>query len=647
MKRGSRRIATSSSGPRCRPTVRVSPIVSIADGHATVARAQSRDRSGQRRAHRSAHRATGLVAGRRTTDLDGHGAARRGVRDVRSTGSYANLVSSRHAESAWSPDGKTIALADIPPERHRAGRRTTAIPIEPAIATPICSARQSGSCGRSTRRRRPTAHSPNKQARRRRPIARGATPTRSIRSGIAPPRSTTPRATRRRGARGGRRSSAKLRPAAIAATSDDELDAVIHELVRQHPPYRQSATGRAAVSSAHPVATAAGVEMLAKGGNVVDAAVAVSFALGVVEPDASGPGGYGQILIYKKGMERPELIEFMTRVPEDAGLSNTSLLQNGRLPDGGPVVANVPGTVAAMRLAWEKYGSKKIPWADLLQPAIRAARNGYVVSEGLATTLATEREQFLKYEGSRALFFRDGQPLHAGDTLKNPDLAWTLEQIAKDGADALYKGEVASPDGRRPSRARQRDEVERSRAVLCRRARAGGEHLSWLHTLLERAACVGRSGARRQVESARAVSVSEAVRRRRGDVARDDRRVAAHAVDTKSDRRSEPVADDDRAVHGQRHGARSVGVLRSEGGDQPAGIARRHARVRQTGYEDGDRSSSRVRRSAARMDTTRISRRAAARPERRRTSPPTPTGTSSPRRRRSARGAAISTSRRD
>ena len=65
------------------------------------------------------------------------------------------------------------------------------------------------------------------------------------------------------------------------------------------------------------------------------------------------------------------------------------------------------------------------------------------MSEGLATTLATEREQFLKYESSRALFFRDDQPLHAGDTLKNPDLAWTLEQIAKGGADAFYKGEIA------------------------------------------------------------------------------------------------------------------------------------------------------------------------------------------------------------
>ena len=114
-------------------------------------------------------------------------------------------------------------------------------------------------------------------------------------------------------------------------------------------------------------------------------------------------------------------------------ISRTSLLSTA-----------VPGTVAGMYTAWQKYGSKQVPWADLLAPAIRAARNGYEVSQGLATTLATEREHFAKYEGSRALFFRNGQPLVAGDTLKNPDLAWVLEQIAAKGADGFYKGDVAS-----------------------------------------------------------------------------------------------------------------------------------------------------------------------------------------------------------
>ncbi len=358
-------------------------------------------------------------------------------------GHYVNVASARHAESAWNPDGKTMTLVDLPPtepiapvgyngDPDRTGDReanllssvggrmwTIAAPISPDLGL----VEQQGS---------PAAD-------------------RAVRNGdsfdqlwdrTAALYYSAPDAASRRAQ--WESLKAKYRPRAVAAKTDDELASVLHELLHEHPPYKQAATGRAAVSSAHPVATAAGLEMLAKGGNVVDAAVAVSFALGVVEPDASGPGGYGQMLVYTQGLERPQLIEFMTRVPEDAGLTNTSLLTNGRLPDGGPAVANVPGTVAAMYLAWQKFGSKKIPWADLLQPAIRAARDGYVVSEGLATTLATERDQFLKYDGSRALFFRDGEPLHAGDTVKNPDLAWTLEQIARGGADAFYRGEIAT-----------------------------------------------------------------------------------------------------------------------------------------------------------------------------------------------------------
>lgn len=236
---------------------------------------------------------------------------------------------------------------------------------------------------------------------------------------------------------------ARHRLRALAARTDAELDDAIWELLRQRPPLRPAATGRAAVSSAHPVATAAGVEMLAKGGNVVDAAVAVSFALGVVEPDASGIGGYGQMLVHLQGMAEPTLIEFMTAVPELASITNPSFPVGGRFPSDGPVLANVPGTVAAMHLAWTKYGSTRLTWAQLIEPAIRAAETGYEVSDGLATTLSVEREGFLEYPASRALFFRDGLPLAAGDTVRNPDLAWTLREIAKGGADAFYRGAVA------------------------------------------------------------------------------------------------------------------------------------------------------------------------------------------------------------
>ena len=175
---------------------------------------------------------------------------------------------------------------------------------------------------------------------------------------------------------------------------------------------------------------------------MVDAAVAVSFALGVVEPDASGIGGYGQMLIYKPGMDDPKLIEFMTRAPEEASLLVGGYLENGEYPPDGPVLANVPGTVAAMYLAWQKHGSGTMEWADLLAPAIRAAENGYEVSDGLATTLSVERDHYLKYDGPKTLFFRNGEPLGAGDTVVNTDLAWTLRQIAEGGADAFYEGEV-------------------------------------------------------------------------------------------------------------------------------------------------------------------------------------------------------------
>lgn len=236
---------------------------------------------------------------------------------------------------------------------------------------------------------------------------------------------------------------ATFRPRAQSARDDAELERVLHAMVGERPPLRQEAVGRAAVSSAHPVATAAGLEILRKGGNVVDAAAAVSFALGVVEPDASGIGGYGEMLIHTAGMDKPALIEFMARVPEEAALSNAALLEDGRYPSDGPVLAMVPGTVAGMHTAWRRFGGGKVAWADIVAPAIRAARDGYVVSDGLATTLRRERDGFAKYESSRALFFRNGQPLAAGDTIRNPDLAWTLEQIARNGADGFYRGAVA------------------------------------------------------------------------------------------------------------------------------------------------------------------------------------------------------------
>ncbi len=350
-------------------------------------------------------------------------------------GRFVNYLATARGDVAWSPDGRTILVAECEgdesgyngdPDRVGDRRRNESLratdrllsipaPVELAAGSPVAStvsvdrpARNAEAWDRFAQRMRRTYFAGSRE--------KGAAWDAIV---------------------------ARLAPRARAARSDEALEMVMHEAITARPTLRDEATGRAGVSSAHPVATEAGVEMLRRGGNVVDAAVAVSFALGVVEPDASGVGGYGEMLIYQRGMATPALLEFMARVPEDAGLGNATLQENGRYPSDGPVLAMVPGTVAAMHTAWKRHGSGRIPWADLLAPAIQAARDGYVVSDGLATTLWLERDRFAKYESSKALFFRDGKPRVAGDTIRNGDLAWTLEQIARRGADGFYRGDVA------------------------------------------------------------------------------------------------------------------------------------------------------------------------------------------------------------
>ena len=366
------------------------------------------------------------------------GGARPGVFVTPTDGRYVNLVSARHAAPAWAPDGATIALAEL-------GADAPGYNGDPARVADRDVSEDLSATGRLWTVAAPTAPDDGLVERRvtaaRSRQERNAEAFDRVWTRSADLYFASPEAASRRQRWTALRD--RYRPQALSASTDAALDDVIYAMLRERPPLREAATGRAAVSSAHPVATAAGLEILRKGGNVVDAAVAVSFALGVVEPDASGPGGYGQMIVNLKGAERPSLIEFMSRVPEEATLSNAALMADGRYPSDGPVLANVPGTVAGMHSAWRQFGSKKVPWADLLAPAIRAARDGYVVSEGLATTLTVEREHFSKYESSKALFFRNGEPLHAGDTLRNPDLAWTLEQVAKGGADGFYRGEVA------------------------------------------------------------------------------------------------------------------------------------------------------------------------------------------------------------
>ncbi|MEP6732125.1 MAG: gamma-glutamyltransferase [bacterium] len=348
---------------------------------------------------------------------------------------YVNLVSAQRAEPAWSPDGRTLALAELPGpdvgyngDPDRVGDRDTRDDFGSTGHLWFIDAPAPPDAGvvASTL---PPAH---RQRRNADSFSAFWSRMDTLYYSNSPERHARWEALRN-----------TFADRVLAASSDAALEQLTHDMLRERPTLRDPATGSAAVSSAHPVATAAGLELLRKGGNVVDAAVAVSFALGVVEPDASGLGGYGQMLVQLRSMDRPVLIEFMTRAPEEATLANGALLRRGTSPPDGPVLVNVPGTLAGMELAWKKYGSHKVTWADVVAPAIRAAEQGFVVSDGLATTLATEREHFMKYPGSRALFFPKGEPLHAGDTLRNADLARTLRTIADTGASSFYSGSLA------------------------------------------------------------------------------------------------------------------------------------------------------------------------------------------------------------
>src|ERR1019366_2871126 len=230
-------------------------------------------------------------------------------------GRWTNLASTRHGDIAWSPDGQTLAIVEHEDvntpyngDPDRLGERIATETFESTQKVFFVTAPPSPDAGLAEQ----TIVSARDRAERY-GDAYDRVWERSTKLYFSQPDAAA-RLVQWQAAK------AKHRPEALAAKSDDDLQRAIYAMLRERPATRSSATGRAAVSSAHPVATAAGLEIMKAGGNVVDAAVAVSFALGVVEPDASGVGGYGQMVINLARMEKPTLIEFMTRVPEDATL---------------------------------------------------------------------------------------------------------------------------------------------------------------------------------------------------------------------------------------------------------------------------------------------------------------------------------------
>jgi gamma-glutamyltranspeptidase len=233
----------------------------------------------------------------------------------------------------------------------------------------------------------------------------------------------------------------RLRPEAQAARTEAALEAVVDRLVTAQPLIRPEVrSSRAVVVSGHPLASEAAAQVLARGGNIVDAAIAASFALGVVEPDASGIGGDGMAILYLKGMEEPIVVDYKDQVPIRATSDNPLLRQN---TGDGPLAANIPGVVAGMDYLYQRYGSKRVSWGELIAPAIEYAEQGFILDEALPTSIAEGRSYFEKYPESRRIYLPDGRVPQPGERFVNPDYGATLRAIANDGAQAFYRGAIA------------------------------------------------------------------------------------------------------------------------------------------------------------------------------------------------------------
>lgn len=210
----------------------------------------------------------------------------------------------------------------------------------------------------------------------------------------------------------------------------------------------RTCTGRQGVVSAGRAEAAdIGRTILAQGGNAIDAAVAVAFAMGVCEPNASGIGGGGFMLLRDGNTGKCVFLDFRENAPAAAAPAMYTPKEPGSNEDvnlsnvyGGKSVA-VPGDVAGLLYALEHYGT--MTPRQVISPAAQLAREGFVVTPLLHDDMAEHTPQLKQYGDGWKIYLKDGEPYPVGSILRNPDLADTLDKIAEGGKDAFYKGEIA------------------------------------------------------------------------------------------------------------------------------------------------------------------------------------------------------------
>ncbi|WP_057093170.1 gamma-glutamyltransferase [Comamonas thiooxydans] len=220
---------------------------------------------------------------------------------------------------------------------------------------------------------------------------------------------------------------------AAAAAYDFELD-VFHPVIAKN----------GMVASEQELATQIGVDILKAGGNAVDAAVAVGFALAVALPNAGNIGGGGFMMVHDARSGKDIALDFREVAPRGAS-RNMYLDAAGKVIDGKSLYTHyavgVPGTVAGMTHALSRWGS--MPLARVMAPAIALADKGYPVSVTLAKTLEQEKKNMGRWPAAQAVFWRNGAPLQSGERLVQKDLAQSLRLISQQGAKAFYEGAIA------------------------------------------------------------------------------------------------------------------------------------------------------------------------------------------------------------